>query len=272
MPATIHGFDNFEFTDGPFTHTVYRRGTGLAVLLMHEMPGMSWPCIDLANEIAGAGFTVFMPLLFGQPGDDSNLKFFPRLCISREFHVFASGGGSPIVDWLRALGRHALAQCGGAGIGAIGMCLTGNFAIALMADPMVLAPVASQPALPIGPAFPVVGQLMPGERSALGVTPEQLAGAQQRAAQGVKLMCLRFSNDTVSPRERFDALRSAFGAAFVPFLLGSEEGINSAPGNPYDLRSGAHSVLTREYQPGDPEHPSRLACNAVLAFLSERLA
>jgi len=271
MVTPIPGFDSFPFTDGPFSHTVYRRGTGRAVLLMHEMPGMTAACIDFAAEIANAGFTVFMPLLFGEPYDDKASAFFPQLCISREFHLFANAGGSPVVTWLRALGRHALVACGGTGIGAIGLCLTGNFAIALMADAAVLAPVASEPALPLTPALPVLGALAPSSRAALAVTPEELAAAKQRGSQGVKLMCLRFSNDSISPSERFDALRTTFGAAFVPFLLGSPEGIDSAPGNPYGVRPGAHSVLTGEYKPDQPNNPSRLARNAVLGFLRERL-
>jgi dienelactone hydrolase len=113
MAQPVPGFSDFEFTDGGITHTVYRRGTGRrAVLLMHELPGMTPACIGYANELADT-FTVFMPLLFGAPNDDKGVAFIPQLCISREFNLFANGGGSPVVNWLRALGRHALAACGG---------------------------------------------------------------------------------------------------------------------------------------------------------------
>ncbi len=273
MTATVElpGFTQSAFTDGPFTHTVYRIGAGRAVLLMHELPGMTRACIGLAKEIAEAGFTVFMPLLFGEPYDDKGFGFFPQLCISREFKLFANGGGSPVVTWLKALARHALAECGGPGVGAIGMCLTGNFAIALMADEAVLAPVVSQPALPLTGAIPLIRTLVPGASAALGITIEQEQDAQKRAAQGVSLMCLRFSNDSISPVERFEALRRGFGAAFIPFLLGSPDGIDSGPQNPYGLQADAHSVLTGEYKDDLPLHPSRLARNAVLSFLQTRL-
>ncbi len=268
MSAAIPGFTSFDFRAGDIGHTVYRRGSGRAVLLMHELPGMTPACIGYANELAET-FTVVMPLLFGEPNDDKGAAFVPQLCISREFHIFAKGGGSPVVNWLRALGRRALQECGGPGV--IGMCLTGNFAIALMADEAVLAPVASQPALPITAALPLIGDIVAGSHAALAVTSDELAAAKQRAGQGAKLMCLRFSNDHISPSERFDALRTAFGPAFHTFLLGSNEGIDSSPGNPYGLPTRAHSVLTGEYVPDRPDHPSRQARNAVSAFLRERL-
>lgn len=264
MTTPIPGFDAFDFTDGGIAHVVYRKGTGPAVLLMRELPGMTEACIEWAAEIAANGFTVFIPLLFGEPYDDNAIGFMPRLCISQEINLFASGGGSPVVGWLRALGRHAHAERGGPGVGVIGMCLTGNFAIALMADETVLAPVASQPALPLSAALPVIGDIA-DTHAALGVTPEELAAAKTRAAQGVRLMCLRFSNDSISPVERFEALRTAFGEAFYPIV------IDSAPGNTSGLRRGAHSVLTGEYKAGDPDHPTRKARNAVIAFLTSRL-
>ena len=270
MDPDIPGFIGFEFTDGDITHTVYGRGTGCAVLLMHELPGLNRACIDYANELAQT-FAVYMPLLFGKPYDNNGLKFLPHICISKEFAALSNGGGGTLVGWLRALGRKALQDCGGPGIGAIGMCLTGNFAIALMADEAVLAPVASQPALPITAALPMLRTVMPGARAALGVTPEQLAAAMQRAAQGVPLMCLRFSNDRISPAERFDVLRATFGTAFRPFLRHSSEGIDSSPDNPYGLKENAHSVLTGECEGDMPDNPVRQARDAVREFLKERL-
>jgi len=270
MDPDIPGFLGFEFTDGDITHTVYRRGSGRAVLLMHELPGMTQECIEYANELAQM-FAVYMPLLFGKPYDNSNVKFVPHICISKELAALSNGGGGTLVGWLRALGRKALQDCGGPGIGAIGMCLTGNFAIALMADETVLAPVASQPALPITAAVPVLRAVMPGARAALGLTPEQLAAAKQRAAQGVPLMCLRFSNDRISPAERFDALRTTFGTAFRPFLRHSTKGIDASRDNPYGLKQNAHSVLTGEYNSDPPDNPMRQARDAVREFLKERL-
>lgn len=57
--------------------------------------------------------------------------------------------------------RQAHAQSGGTGVGAIGMCFTGSFALAMAIDDVVLAPVMSQPALPVA-------------RAGLGVGPAEL--------------------------------------------------------------------------------------------------
>ena len=252
----IGDFTYFEFADGGIAHRVYRKGSGPAVVLMHEAPGMASATIALGEEIASHGFTVFMPLFFGRPGENRLLFNSLRLCVSREFHVFAARGGSPIVNWLRALCRAAWAECSGPGVGVIGMCLTGNFAIALMADGSVLAPVASQPSLPV--AFTSRGH------AALGVTDSELAAAKSRCAAGVPLLCLRFSNDRSIPRERFEALRAAFGAGF----RGIE--IDSAPGNAHDLPPKAHSVLTLDFVDREG-HPTRQARDRVLGFLAEQL-
>jgi dienelactone hydrolase len=150
---------------------------------------------------------VHLPLLFGRPGDDHPIAFTVKLCISRELRIFAKKGGSPIVDWLRALCHNIRADCGGPGVGVIGLCLTGNFAIALMGDDNVLAPIASEPSLPLFARTK-------NAREAIAVTDNELARAQARCAAGVPLMCLRFSNDRISPRERFEAIRNAFGPGF----------------------------------------------------------
>jgi hypothetical protein len=75
------------------------------------------------------------------------------ICIHREFNVWYTGKSSPIVEWLRALARKAHADCGGRGVGAIGMCFTGGFALAMMTESTVVAPVLSQPSYVGGPGW-----------------------------------------------------------------------------------------------------------------------
>ena len=127
---------------------VYRAGSGSAVIVMSEMPGITPAVAAFARRVVEAGHTVFMPQLFGEPMRPPLRGYTARTilkaCISREFRVLASDQSSPIVDWLRALARAAHAECGGRGVGAIGMCFTGNFALAMMLDAPVLAPVLSQ--------------------------------------------------------------------------------------------------------------------------------
>lgn len=256
MPIADYGMP-FAFADNGISHPVYRRGSGPGVVLVHELPGMSDACISLGDEIAAAGFSVYMPLLWGRPGDWKTLKYLARVCISREFKLLAECGSSPIADWLRALCRKARAECPGKGVGAIGMCFTGNFALSMMADDAVLAPVASQPALP----FPLSAEL----KRHSGASEADLARCVARSReQAVEFMCLRFSGDPYVPRERYEHLRQTFGARF----RGLE--IDSSPGNPHGFGAKAHSVLTLEFR-DEAGHPTRQARDEVIRFFKEKL-
>jgi dienelactone hydrolase/pimeloyl-ACP methyl ester carboxylesterase len=253
---SIDGYSFFDFTEGNISHRVYRKGTGPGVVIMHELPGMTEACISLADEVADNGFCVHLPLLFGEPGDNHPIVFAAELCISQEFRIFAEKGGSPIVDWLRALCRKIKSDCGGPGVGVIGLCLTGNFAIALMADDAVLAPVASEPSLPLFAANE-------DARKAIGVTDDELSRAQGRCIAGVSLMCLRFSSDRISPQERFEAIRNAFAPGFQGIVI-------TSPDARHNISARAHSVLTGDFV-NEPGHPTRVARDRVIDFLKARL-
>jgi dienelactone hydrolase len=255
---TVTPLDDFsvaEFASGGVSHRVYRKGAGPDVLLIHELPGMTPQFIGLARTIDEAGFTVHLPLFFGEPGERHTVLFLARLCISREFRLFAQRGGSPIVDWLRAYGREIFAKNGGKGIGVIGLCLTGNFAITLLADTFTLAPVAGDPSLPFG--------ITAAARVSMAVSDDDLARAQARNKAGVPLMCLRFSNDSISPPERFAAIAAAFAANFEGIVIPSPDAGWGVPAN-------AHAVLTENFSDADG-HPTRHARDRVVAFLKERL-
>ena len=164
-------------------------------------------------------------------------------CISKEFATLARGRTSPVTVWLRALARHEHEACGGPGVGVVGMCFTGGFALAMMVDDTVLAPVLSQPSLP----FPV-GK---ANKSDLGISASDLTRVKQRCADDdVCVLGLRFTNDRAVPPERFARLRAELGDHFV----GVE--IDSSKGNPHGIKSLAHSVLTEDLvdEPGHPTH------------------
>ncbi len=256
----LEGYDSFPFEAGGETRAVYRRGEGPGVVVIHEIPGITPMVERFARIVADDGFSVFLPDLFGVPGKPfSNgymLQGIVRACIRREFHVLAKGHASPITDWLRALCRHAHAECGGPGVGAIGMCLTGNFALALMVDESVMAPVLSQPSLPFS--------VSPSHRAALHVSDEDLATIRKRAAQGVGVLGLRFSHDPLCPGARFETLRRELGSGFESIE------IDSGPGNPHGLSRAAHSVVTEELV-DDAGHPTRQALDRVLGLFRERL-
>ncbi|MCA9299073.1 MAG: dienelactone hydrolase family protein, partial [Phycisphaerales bacterium] len=206
------------------------------------------------------GFSVFMPCLFGTPGKPVSALYsvsqIARACVRREFSVLASRGSSPITHWLRALCRHAHAEIGGNGVGAIGMCITGNFALALMVDPVVMAPVLSQPSLPFA--------MTPGMRAGLHLSDEDLAIVKERVAGGCPVLGMRFTNDFMVPGARFERLREELGAGFE----GIE--IDSSPGNAHGIPITAHSVVTNHLV-DEVGHPTRDALERVIGFFRERL-
>lgn len=257
---TLEGFDSFCFSHDGAQRSVYRRGAGPGVVVMHEIPGITPPVAAFARRVADEGFTVFLPHLFGTPGRPLSVPYalgqMARACVSREFLVLAAHASSPITDWLRALCRHAHAACGGPGVGAIGMCLTGNFALALMLDEAVMAPVLSQPSLP----FP----LSAAHRAAIHLSDEDLEIVRRRAGAGCGVLGLRFTADPMCPPERFETLRRELGPGFE----GIE--IDSGPGNPWGLTRRAHSVVTNDLV-DEAGHPTREALDRVLALFRERL-
>ncbi len=256
----LPGYAAFRFTHQGEEKIVYRKGTGPAVVVMHEVPGISTEVVRFADKVADAGFTVFMPHLFGTLGKKTNpvdrMGQLARLCISREFHVLAENGSSPIVDWLRALARHAHDEIKGVGVGAVGMCVTGNFALTMTLDPWVVAPVVGHPSFPL--------PLTRAKAAALHVTPETLVNARRRIAdEGLKVLGLRFHGDALFCRAaRFATLRKELGEGFE----GIEFPGRSSKPNP----EPPHSVLTIGLidKEGEPTHE---AVDRVLGFLAERL-
>jgi dienelactone hydrolase len=254
----LEGFEQRSFTYNGETKTVYRRGRGPGVVVMHEIPGITPAVERFAVRVAEEGFSVALPQLFGTPGKDYAAGYIAgqmlRACVSREFAIFAQNRSSPITDWLRALCRDLHAEAGGPGVGAIGMCLTGNFALSLMVDPSVMAPVLSQPSLPI--AFGREG------RRALHLSPGELSEVKRRA--DVPVLGMRFTGDPYCPAERFERLREELGGRFEAIEIDSKRG------NPHGIGRLAHSVVTRDLV-DEAGHPTRAALARVLAFFRERL-
>lgn len=259
MTAEISGFTRYPFTHDGRTRDVYRAGSGPAVIVLHEMPGLHPGVIEFGRRLLGEGYTVYMPSLFGRVNAEKTggelLRSLVRACVSREFHILADQT-SPVISWLRVLAAQAHEECGGPGVGTVGMCFTGGFALAMAVEPAVLAPVLSQPGLPAG-----LGQR---RRAALGLDVADVTALEQRARSGLCAMGLRFSADKSSPPERFETLRRLLGDNFT-----SVE-IDSSPGNPHGIAGQAHSVLTTDLV-DEPDHPTRKALDQVLTFLRERL-
>jgi dienelactone hydrolase len=248
-----------EFAHGGLSHPVFRDGSGPGVLLMHELPGMTPPTLRLAARIRDAGFSVYLPLFFGTPGHRLRAWEYPGmiLCVRREFNAFARHASGPVTAWLRALCGRIRGECGGPGVGAIGMCLTGNVVLALLVDDTVLAPVTCHPSLPVGP--------FSGFREALAISPGELDQARERS-RTVPVLGYRYEGDPVCPRERFATLRRELGDGF----RGTE--FPTGPDAPGRVPAGEHSVFTGPHADlDDPAHPARRALDEILAHFRERL-
>lgn len=239
------------------TKRVFVAGQGPAVIVMTEVPGITPQVARFARWVRDAGFTVYLPDLFGDAGRPLSLGYalrtIGRNCVSREFAAFAANRSSPVTAWLRALAADVHPRCGGRGVGAIGMCFTGNFALSMMLEPAVVAPVLSQPSLPLQ------------DPGGLHIAPDELAQVRERM-QREDLVCLayRFEGDPACQEARFDAYRAALGDRFVGTTLPAscaKRGVTPGP---------AHSVVTNHLVDRDGE-PTRAAVDEILVFFRERL-
>ena len=257
----LRDFTVEKFTFGGKERSVYVAGDGPAVIVIAEIPGITPAVAGFARRVVDRGFTVFMPHLFGEPGAPATpitaLRSIAPACVSKEFTEFARRTTSPAVDWLRALAREAHERCGGPGVGAVGMCFTGGFALAMSTEPAMLAPVLSQPSLPFA--------LGKARAADLGCSDSDLLAVKERANnEGLCVLGLRFTGDRAVPAARFATLRRELGDNFI----GVE--IDSSPGNPWGHPRMAHSVLT-ENLVDEPGQPTREALEQVLDFFAERL-
>ena len=255
--SALAHYQKFDFTDGPWTRPVYKRGSGPAVIVIHEIPGLHPWVIRFADRVMEAGMTVFLPSLFGEPGRPVTKGYMyssiiKAICIQREFNVWSAGKSSPIVEWLRALARKAHAECGGKGVGAVGMCFTGGFALAMMTEPSVVAPVLSQPSMPAA-----IGET----RSAgIDASPGEVACAKQRFQnEGLSMIGLRFKSDKGVPDARFETYRREFGDNFEAIEL---EDKDARP-----AETPPHSVLTIHLR---EDGPTKAAEQRVIAFFKEK--
>jgi dienelactone hydrolase len=258
--ADLTGWTAAPFSAAGYTHDVYRKGEGPGVVLIPEMPGLTPHVLALGNHLVDNGFTVAAPSLFGTPGAPMGIGMVPNLargCVAREFAAFATNAQRPVALFLRALARDLNEKTPGKGVGVIGQCFTGGFALAAAVDDSVLAPVLSQPSLPVA--------LTPKQRRDPGLSEGELKIVADRAAnEGLCAMGLRFSEDRVSPKERFQTLKDRLGGAFEIIE------INSAPGNPDGFTRMAHSVLTDQIREVDG-HPAYEARKRMVEFFNQRL-
>jgi dienelactone hydrolase len=244
--------------------TVHVSGTGPAVVIMPEMPGISPDVLRLAGWVRDAGFTVYLPSLFGVDGAYPTARegeaVVRRACVSEEFRAFAGGGTSPVVGWLRGLARLAHAECGGPGVGAVGLCFTGNFALAMTLEPAVLAPVLNHPSLPLD------------DPAGLELSDEDARAISDRFERdGLTALAYRFDRDRWCTGQRFAAYRALLGDRFDGRVLPSDVANPDPPPFFRDVVGCAHSVVTAHLV-DEAGHPTVRARDEIIRFLTAKLS
>ncbi len=244
--------------------SVYVAGSGPAVIVMAEMPGISPHVARFARWVRDAGFAVYMPSLFGGdgavPGTEEGVAIFQRACVSAEFRAFAANQSSPVTQWLRALARLAHEECGGPGVGAVGVCFTGNFALTMMLEPAMLAPVLSQPSLPLD------------DPGGLEIAPEEIRAVRDRLErEDLTVLAYRFAGDRFCRAERFAAYAAALGDRIVGRVLPDSAANTDVPPFFADRVACPHSVVT-VHLIDEAGQPTIAARDEILRFFARRLA
>ncbi len=260
----LDDFDPRPMTLTGVTKVVHVAGSGPAVIVISEMPGISPHVARFSRWVRDAGFTVYMPSLFGRdgavPAVEEGGAVMQRACMSAEFRAFAANKSSPVTRWLRSLARLAHEQCGGPGVGAIGMCFTGNFALTMMLEPSMLAPVLSQPSLPLD------------DPAGLEIAPAELAAVRERLEQeDLTVMAYRFKGDRYCKAERFAAYAEALGERFVARVLPDSAANTDTPPFFEHLVASPHSVVTAHLI-DEAGQPTIAARDEILSFFTQRLA
>ena len=228
-------------TAGGITHPTYRKGSGPGVVVIHEIPGITPAVIAFAEQVAARGFTVVLPSLFGRERllrpYGSRSQHRPGLCQQgvQPVRARAHQSGSEVAP---VPGPRAARRAGRTRRGAVGMCLTGGFALAMLADAPVAAPVLAQPAspAPVGKA----------RKADLGLSPGDLKSVKAKVAAGCQVLGLRYERDP-AVGTRFDTLRRELGGNFIAVEF---------PGR-------KHATLT--------EHRQQEGIDRVLTFLDDKL-
>jgi len=260
----LEDFARREITLDGVTKLVHVAGTGPAVIVMTEMPGISPQVARFSRWVRDAGFTVYMPSLFGRdgaiPSVEEGKAVFQRACVSAEFRAFAGNQSSPVTQWLRALARLAHAECGGPGVGAIGMCFTGNFALTMMLETAMLAPVLCQPTLPLD------------DPAGLEISPDDLAAVKRRLdKEDLTVLAYRFEGDRFCKAQRFAAYRAALGEHFVARVLPDSAANREALAPFFEhLVASPHSVVTAHLI-DEAGQPTLAARDEILAFFTRKL-
>ncbi|WP_426434761.1 dienelactone hydrolase family protein [Bradyrhizobium genosp. P] len=260
----LEDFQRRDITLDDISKAVHVAGKGPAVIVMAEMPGISPHVARFARWVRDAGFTVYMPSLFGRDGAvvsaEEGAAVFQRACVSAEFHAMAANQSSPVTKWLRSLARFAHGECGGPGVGAIGMCFTGNFALTMMLEPSMLAPVLSQPSLPLN------------DPDGIEIAPDEVKAIRERLErEDLTVLAYRFAGDKFCTAQRFAAYAEALGDRFDGRVLPDSAANRDVPPFFQNFVTTPHSVVT-VHLIDEAGQPTIAARDEIVAFFRQRLS
>ena len=153
-------------------------------------------------------------------------NFFPAAM------MFSANNSSPIVDWLKALCNEVRESRNAVGVGVIGMCLTGNFAISLMANEDVLAGFSSQPSLPLF------------KQDALHMSPEEIEKIKNNLDKVGPMHCGHFEKDGLCTPQKMDLIDRTFNHDDKERII-----FHKLPGK-------GHAIITIDFvdEEGNPTH------------------
>lgn len=252
MPTQISAYTKGEFTANSsqgksIVHDVYERGEGKVCVIIQELPGIGLETLRLADTFVERGYKVVLPHLFGPIGKTSVAgNLFRVFCMRKEFSVFSKNKTSPIVDWMKALCKKVKEDNGVNGVAVIGMCLTGNFAISLMAEDAVLAGFASQPAMPFQ------------TQNALHMSEDDVTKIKTKLDAVGPMHCGRFEKDKLCAAQKFDLIKRKFNDGKERIVL-------------HELPGKGHSILTLDFV-DDAGHPTKQALEEVMQYFDMQLS
>ena len=230
-------------------HDVYSLGEGAKiVVIIQELPGIGQETLALADKFVERGYKVYMPHLFGPIGKTASSGNLVRvMCMVREFKIFAKNESSPVVDYLSALCSKLKSEHQVRGVAVIGMCLTGNFAISLMANEDVLAGFASQPSLA------VMNQV------SLHMSQSEIAKVKHNLDKVGAMHCGRFEKDQLCTAKKFQLLDKTFNEEGRKRMI-----FHEIPGK-------GHSILTLDFV-DEEGHPTRKTLETVFEYFDTQLS
>jgi hypothetical protein len=129
----------------------------------------------------------------------------------------------------------------------------------MMLEPAMLAPVLSQPALPLD------------DSAGLEIAPEEIAAVRERLEQeDLTVMAYRFKGDRFCKAERFAAYSQALGERFIARVLPDSAANPDAPPFFDKLVATPHSVVTAHLI-DEAGQPTIAARDEILSFFASRL-